>query len=113
MSKVTQTQRGDDSSRPDEGNRKSPHADISRRARQALSLHSQLRAIAKLLSFELEDDVLVVRGSVVSFYLKQLLQTALKDLDGVRQIDNQVEVIGANGLGQESYPSLAPKRRHL
>jgi hypothetical protein len=34
-----------------------------------------------------------VRGTVPTFYLKQLLQNVLKDVDGVRAIDNQVAVV--------------------
>jgi hypothetical protein len=37
--------------------------------------------------------MLVVRGSVPTYYLKQLVQTALKGLEGVRRIENQVEVV--------------------
>ncbi len=50
--------------------------------------------------YECETDVLTVRGIVPTFYLKQLLQSALKDLN-VR-IDNQVAVAGymhANAVG--------------
>jgi hypothetical protein len=44
------------------------------------------------------DDVLTIRGSVPSFYLKQMLQSLLKNLDGVRWIDNQVDVVSSAGL---------------
>ncbi len=57
--------------------------------------------------------MLVVRGCVASFYLKQMLQTVLKDLDGVRQIDNQVEVVATNGSGGEGRTPGASRRRHL
>ncbi len=39
------------------------------------------------------DGVLILRGRVPTFYLKQILQTVLKDLDGVQQINNQVDVL--------------------
>ena len=104
MSKATRSQRRDDDSPRDESHRESLRSDLNRRARHALAPHSQLRASADGLSFELKDEVLVIRGCVPSFYLKQMLQTVLKDLDGVRQIDNQVEVVGANGFSQDSCP---------
>jgi hypothetical protein len=50
------------------------------------------------LSFELKDGVLTIRGSVPSFYLKQLLQTVLKELERVDRIENYVDVISSNGL---------------
>ena len=44
--------------------------------------------------------VLVGATGVVfpSFYLKQVLQTLLRNLDGVKQIDNQVDVVTSTGL---------------
>jgi hypothetical protein len=42
--------------------------------------------------------VLVVRGTVRTFYLKQMVQTVLKEVTGVRRIDNQVTVMSDYGL---------------
>ena len=42
-----------------------------------------------------EKGVLTLRGRVATFYLKQVLQTLLMDLDGVPQVDNEVEVVDA------------------
>jgi hypothetical protein len=42
--------------------------------------------------------VLVIRGRVPTFYLKQLLQDALKEIEGVRRLDNRVEVVAVQGL---------------
>jgi hypothetical protein len=44
------------------------------------------------LNFEQVGSVLTIRGHVPTFFLKQILQRALLDLDGVKQIDNRVEV---------------------
>jgi osmotically-inducible protein OsmY len=38
------------------------------------------------------DGVLVLRGRLPSYYLKQLAQEAVARLDGVRRIDNRIEV---------------------
>jgi hypothetical protein len=47
---------------------------------------------------EERDGVLIIRGRVPSFYLKQVLQTALREVDGVRQVDNRVQVASPTGL---------------
>jgi hypothetical protein len=53
------------------------------------SAHPALRS----LSVEETDTALVIKGSVSSYYLKQLAQEALKGLPGLRQVVNQVQVI--------------------
>ena len=40
-------------------------------------------------------------ADVPTFYLKQILQTWLRKLDSVKQIDNQVDVVSATGLSSE------------
>jgi hypothetical protein len=66
--------------------------ELANRARNTLEQHAQFRGRASRFAFALCGDVLVVRGTVPTYYLKQLLQSALKDLNGVRQIDNRVVV---------------------
>ena len=56
------------------------------------------------VTFRYVQGVLVLRGRLPSFYLKQVLQTLLRDLEGVERIDNQVEVVSATGLS-----SVRPK----
>ena len=65
---------------------------LEQRARDMLEQHSHFRGRASLFQYECSVDVLIVRGIVPTFYLKQLLQSALKGLE-VR-IDNQVVVAG-------------------
>ena len=48
---------------------------------------------AEIFEFDCCENVLVVRGRVPTFYLKQRLQDALKNLDGVRRVDNRVDVL--------------------
>ena len=45
-----------------------------------------------LITCELHEDVLTLRGHVPTFHLKQVAQTLIRDLDGVGGIDNQLEV---------------------
>jgi osmotically-inducible protein OsmY len=41
---------------------------------------------------ELRDGVLILRGRVSSFYIKQIAQSAVFSLENVREIDNRLEV---------------------
>jgi hypothetical protein len=50
------------------------------------------------------QGVLTLRGCVPSFYLKQVLQSILKDVPGVRRIDNRVDVVSAAGLSSVRRP---------
>ena len=59
-------------------------ADFAREILQENPYHS-----FRQLECRFHDGVLTVCGSVPSFYLKQVAQTALRDVDGVASIDNQ------------------------
>lgn len=48
-----------------------------------------------------DDGTLTLRGRLPSFYLKQILQTFLAQIDGVDSIRNEVAVISSNGLSSE------------
>ena len=50
------------------------------------------------VTFRYDQGVLILQGRLPSFYLKQVMQTLLRDLEGVERIDNQVEVVSATGL---------------
>jgi hypothetical protein len=63
---------------------------LVQRAGDLLERHTHFQGRSKHFRYETDGDVLTVRGTVPSFYLKQLLQVALKGL-GLR-IDNQVTV---------------------
>ncbi|MEX2306032.1 MAG: hypothetical protein WD738_00465 [Pirellulales bacterium] len=65
---------------------------IVERAYAVVDAHTHFRGRAARFEFVCREDVLIVRGAVPTFYLKQLLQSVLKDVDGVRVIDNQVTV---------------------
>jgi hypothetical protein len=67
-------------------------------AREVLSAHCSFHGRAESFQLVLQDDVLIVRGAVPSFYLKQLVSGTLKGLNGVRQIENQVAVVSSCGL---------------
>ena len=44
------------------------------------------------------NGVLTLRGQVPNYYLKQLVQSLLIDIDGLRAIDNAIEVVSATGI---------------
>ncbi len=45
------------------------------------------------VSCEWRDGVLVLRGCLPSYYLKQVAQEVVARLDGVTAVDNQIQVI--------------------
>jgi hypothetical protein len=62
------------------------------RARELLNRHPHFCGRADRFKFENVDGILVVKGTVPTYYLKQLLQSALRKLDGLR-IDVRVDVV--------------------
>ncbi|MCA9102980.1 MAG: BON domain-containing protein [Pirellulales bacterium] len=68
---------------------------IVERAAQALrqSTYAPLAA----LSCDFNNGVLTVTGQVPSFHLKQIVQVALRNIDGVGEIDNRVDVVDPRG----------------
>jgi osmotically-inducible protein OsmY len=45
------------------------------------------------LRFEVQEDGLVLRGIVRSYYHKQLAQESLKSISGMPRIQNEIEVV--------------------
>ena len=76
-------------------------APIEERARQRVLKDCSYGFYFKYITFQFKDGVLTVRGRVPTFYLKQIVQTRLRDLDGIKQIDNQVDVVSARELSSE------------
>ncbi|MAT70835.1 MAG: hypothetical protein CMJ58_15075 [Planctomycetaceae bacterium] len=50
------------------------------------------------------NRTLVLEGIVPSFYLKQMLQSILSDIENVEQVVNQVAVVSSTGLSSECEP---------
>jgi hypothetical protein len=74
-------------------------ASVEKRAHDLLAEHPHFRGRAGSFSYEYRDEILIVRGSVPTFYLKQLLQTVLKQVHGVSRINNQIDVVSSDGVG--------------
>ena len=50
------------------------------------------------VSWQFQDGRLTLRGRVPTFYLKQMLQTILRDIEHVEHVVNKVDVVCATGL---------------
>lgn len=54
--------------------------------------HPQLSRLSPQLSFYFTDGCLMIAGQVPSFYLKQVVQEVARKIDGVRTVENRIEV---------------------
>jgi hypothetical protein len=80
--------------------------DVVHEAIERLGQYAHFRMYASSLSLDFRAGTLVVTGTLPSFYLKQVLQTILRDLPGVLRIDNRVEVaLSQNSGNTNSSPS--------
>ena len=61
--------------------------------RRRLEQHPHFRGRASLFTIELVGETIVVTGRLPSYYLKQLLQEAIRATPGVVNVDNQVLVV--------------------
>ena len=62
------------------------------RARRALEHSPLFHGRSQLIRITETDGRLVLEGRLPSYYLKQMLQTVLRDVVGVERIDNRVAV---------------------
>ena len=62
------------------------------RIRRRLEDHPHFRGRTHLLHIEATDGSVVVSGRVPTYYLKQLLQEAIRAIPDVAHIDNRVDV---------------------
>ena len=69
------------------------HAPLSDRLHRALS--SNPFVPSRLVSVEAADGHVTLKGSVGSFFQKQMAQEAIRRVDGVQLIDNLLEVTWA------------------
>jgi osmotically-inducible protein OsmY len=63
---------------------------LADRVRKALVVHPHLRRT--LVDCEAAQGCVTLKGRVDSFFQKQMAQEALRHLEGVAKIDNQLEV---------------------
>ncbi|MDZ4658891.1 MAG: BON domain-containing protein [Bythopirellula sp.] len=67
-----------------------------------LMRHNFFRGYLDSVTFEIIEDTLIFTGRLPSFYLKQILQTAMKNVPGVKRIENRVDVVSSRGLSSET-----------
>ena len=72
--------------------------DVLQRVRGRLSQSCHFTRHWREIDCDYREGILTLRGCVPTFYLKQVLQSILKDLPGVRRVDNRVDVVSAAGL---------------
>ena len=65
-------------------------AKLDERVQTALLKHANVPQ--RNLRFESSDGRVTLHGTVHSYYQKQMAQEALRRLEGVQTIDNQIEV---------------------
>jgi hypothetical protein len=64
--------------------------------RERLELHPHFRGRTSLFAIEMVKETIILSGRLPSFYLKQLLQEAVRGVPGVTDIDNRVDVMWPN-----------------
>lgn len=82
----------------------SGNQDVVQEALERLTQYAHFRAHINAISIDFRDGTLVVTGVLPSFYLKQVLQTILRDLSGVVRIDNRVEVVSSGNRHNSHSP---------
>ena len=70
--------------------------------RMILEQHPHFHGSSQFLRFELLDGVLRLNGCLPSFFLKQLAQEAMRDVEGVDAIDNCIVVANSAGDNRDA-----------
>jgi hypothetical protein len=70
-----------------------PNNEIVSSIRERLEQHPHFRGRTSLLQIEEIGGAIVVSGRLPSYYLKQLLQEAIKGSPDVTKVDNHVDVV--------------------
>jgi hypothetical protein len=72
--------------------------DLSTLARQHLEHHPHFRGRVSDVFIEHRGRTLVLTGKLPTFYLKQLVQEAVRHVPGVQHVRNLIDVVSANGI---------------
>ncbi len=76
----------------EQSDKDAPNSEIGVLIREYLEQHPHFRGRTSLLQIETIGGEIVLSGRLPSYYLKQLLQEAVKKIPDVAHIDNRVEV---------------------
>jgi osmotically-inducible protein OsmY len=72
--------------------------DLSSLARQYLEHHPHFRGRVNDVFIEHRGRTLLLTGKLPTFYLKQLVQEAVRHVPGVQQVRNLIDVVSASGI---------------
>jgi hypothetical protein len=72
--------------------------DLSTLARQHLEHHPHFRGRISDVYIEHEGRTLFLKGRLPTFYLKQLIQEAVRHIPGVHHVRNLIDVVSADGI---------------
>jgi hypothetical protein len=72
--------------------------DLSSLARQQLERHPHFRGRLGGVSIKHEGRNIYLSGRLPTFYLKQLVQEAVRHLPGVDFVYNEIDVVSADGV---------------
>jgi BON domain len=76
----------------------SERTELSTLARQHLENHPHFRGRLAGLRIEQRGKTLFLKGRLPTFYLKQLVQEAVRYLPGVQTIRNEIDVVSPYGI---------------
>jgi osmotically-inducible protein OsmY len=77
--------------------------DLSTLARQQLERHPHFRGRVSGVSIKHEGRNLYLSGRLPTFYLKQLVQEAVRHLPGVDFVYNEIDVVSPHGVSSVRY----------
>jgi osmotically-inducible protein OsmY len=77
---------------------RSDRTDLSTVARQYLETHPHFRGRINGVSIAHQGRDLFLTGRLPTFYLKQLVQEAVRHVPGVQYVYNQIDVVNPNGV---------------
>jgi osmotically-inducible protein OsmY len=77
--------------------------DLSTLARQQLERHPHFRGRMCDIHIKHEDRNLYLTGRLPTFYLKQLVQEAVRHLPGVDFVYNEIDVVSPEGISSVRY----------
>ncbi len=73
-------------------------ANLSALARYCLENHPHFRGRVNEVAIEHDGRTLVLSGRLPTFYLKQLVQEAVRHVPGVQHVRNSIDVVNAEGI---------------
>jgi hypothetical protein len=72
--------------------------DLAKLAKQHLEGHPHFRGRLIDLRIENRGKTLFLSGRLPTFYLKQLVQEAVRHLPGVQHVRNEIDVVNSHGV---------------